>query len=510
MTDPQLNVEYEELMARAAELDEPMPDIPSDPLTPPSLIRMTVVSAEQLKLSADNMRLYLRKGEQEWGRLAESLRKAAKAYQQTEEAAADAVSEGIAVEPVLPAPVDDIDVSDLAPTPSASGGAHATGQYRHGRLSDGTVVGVGDWLEDGPEYFRADPNEFPDGGCDEYYEVRQAATDMEEPDQGAGYKAFAQSWDDFQRALQNMVSRFRSFEYWEGEAREIVESDFEQQRAWIYQMAGLCSTLARQATGVADAQRYGYQNHPTSYDVAIIDADYALYAYPGHESPVKINWCLQRYYECQQHSEDVLAQYASRGSLPLAPVNPVKPPTRTAIDLPRDETDIPDIPGLDPGSSGLDDGLGDLEDALSGLNLPSTNGQNPDTGALADALTSAMATDPHSGFAEPSVKAAGVGGGGSMPLKPPIDHGVTAGQGVSSASTGAAPGAGAAHGAGAGRGGMGGMGPMGGGGQGQQGAKAGKRAQKDDEALYYEERPWTEPVIGNRRRADPPVAKESG
>jgi hypothetical protein len=52
------------------------------------------------------------------------------------------------------------------------------------------------------------------------------------------------------------------------------------------------------------------------------------------------------------------------------------------------------------------------------------------------------------------------------------------------------------------------MAPMAGqGGKGED-SKA-KRAQQDEEALYAEDRPWTEAVIGNRRRKDGPDNKES-
>ncbi|VAZ70019.1 ESX-1 secretion-associated protein EspB [Mycobacterium kansasii] len=68
--------------------------------------------------------------------------------------------------------------------------------------------------------------------------------------------------------------------------------------------------------------------------------------------------------------------------------------------------------------------------------------------------------------------------------------------------------AGAAQGKAAAGSGMGGGGmgmPMGAHGQGQGSSKS-KGAQQDDEALYTEDRAWTEAVIGNRRRQD---SKES-
>ena len=104
------------------------------------------------------------------------------------------------------------------------------------------------------------------------------------------------------------------------------------------------------------------------------------------------------------------------------------------------------------------------------------------------------------------MRAASVGGGG-VPLQPPV-----AAEAAGSAAGRGGPnlgGAGAMGGAAmGGRGGMGMVPPMAGqGGKGED-SKA-KRAQQDEEALYAEDRPWTEAVIGNRRRKDGPDNKES-
>jgi hypothetical protein len=53
-----------------------------------------------------------------------------------------------------------------------------------------------------------------------------------------------------------------------------------------------------------------------------------------------------------------------------------------------------------------------------------------------------------------------------------------------------------------------GMAPMAGQGAKGEDSKA-KRVQQEEEALYAEDRPWTEAVIGNRRRKDSPDNKES-
>ena len=46
-------------------------------------------------------------------------------------------------------------------------------------------------------------------------------------------------------------------------------------------------------------------------------------------------------------------------------------------------------------------------------------------------------------------------------------------------------------------------------GAGQGGDGKGKRVQGTEESLYSEERPWTEGVIGNRRRKDVSDSKDS-
>jgi hypothetical protein len=94
-----------------------------------------------------------------------------------------------------------------------------------------------------------------------------------------------------------------------------------------------------------------------------------------------------------------------------------------------------------------------------------------------------------------------------MPLQPPVaaeGAGSAAGRGGLNVGGAGALAGGAAMG---GRGGMG-MAPMAGqGGKGKD--NKAKRAQQEEEALYAEDRPWTEAVIGNRRRKDGPDNKES-
>ncbi len=92
-----LNVEYDELIARAAELEQPMPTPPPDNPQAPCALSFVVDAATQIALSADQMRVYLNACEREWRRLAQSLRNAAKAYEQVDEDAAGAVANNTSV-----------------------------------------------------------------------------------------------------------------------------------------------------------------------------------------------------------------------------------------------------------------------------------------------------------------------------------------------------------------------------------------------------------------------------
>ena len=81
-----------ELMARADEIDQPLPAIPA--VNPPGPCELSFVkdAATQLALNIDSIRLYLKACEREWGVLATSLRNAAKAYEEVDEGSADAIN----------------------------------------------------------------------------------------------------------------------------------------------------------------------------------------------------------------------------------------------------------------------------------------------------------------------------------------------------------------------------------------------------------------------------------
>jgi hypothetical protein len=137
-----------------------------------------------------------------------------------------------------------------------------------------------------------------------------------------------------------------------------------------------------------------------------------------------------------------------------------------------------------------------------------------DSAALKDALadlTAAPGGGVGAGMKPASVGGLGGAGGGvpSMPMQPAVDAGAAAAPGGANAARELGNLGRAGAGPGMGGGGMG-MAPMApGAGAGQGGDNKSKRAAGTDESLYSEERPWTEGVIGNRRRKDSSDGKDT-
>jgi hypothetical protein len=499
-----LNVEYQELMARAAEIEAPLPALPIGNPQSPCALSFVRDTAVQIAINADSLRLYIRACEREWRTLATSLRNAAKAYEEVDEAAAenidavnmDGSTSGAAAGLVSADGIDDMSLSDLDSLPASVAAA---------------------------------PFQYP------YYEVRQAAADITSPDQGVAFKAFASAWNKYQLAFQQLSYRFRPFLNWEGDARAAVEGNFSQQRQWILGMVSQCTMLAKQAQMVADAHKkitpsgakpdnptheWGQEGeHPAPYEVSQCDAWYKYYVENNSPHlPLAIEW----YTKLQKRSETALASYISYAGIPLAPLNPSAPYGAYIIKAPATgdgggDSSGPDIP--DPGDIPTGDDL--TGDDLTGDDLtgsyPSTPSlptmptagagatpATPDTKAMVDSAMKKAGLP--TGGAGGGVKPASLGGGGGagmpkMPLQPATagdaaPRPAAAAPGLATEGLGKGlPGAG-----GTGGGGMGGM-PMGG--QGGKGDAKGKRVESEDESLYTEERAWTEGVIGNRPRKGP-------
>lgn len=92
MSQPQtVTVDQQEILNRANEVEAPMATPPTDVPQAPCGLTAATNAAEQLAVSADNVRLYLQAGERERQRLATSLRNAAAAYGEVEDESATAL-----------------------------------------------------------------------------------------------------------------------------------------------------------------------------------------------------------------------------------------------------------------------------------------------------------------------------------------------------------------------------------------------------------------------------------
>jgi hypothetical protein len=505
-----LNVEYQELMARADEIEAPLPALPIGNPQAPCALSFVRDAAVQIAINADTLRLYIQACEREWKSLAKSLRNAAKAYEEVDEGAAD-------------------DINAISMDGSMSGVAAKT-------VSAGENDQVSLLCDPDETWAPPPPPPPPPPFQYPYYEVRQAAKDIESPDQGTAFRSFASEWDKYQRTFQQVAYRFRPFLSWEGDARSAVESNFDSQRTWISAMVGHCLTLRKQAQAVADAHKkamasgvrleYGSPEgeHPSSYEVWLCDWWYKRYMTatdPTEASylPQVITW----YETLQKRSEAAISSYIQNAGIPLDMLRPESPSRGYVIDPPDtgggedDDPNVPDVPNV-PNVPNVPEYPSDpwagMPTTPTLPTLPSTGmggmpstPPTPNTQALINDAMKKSDLSKAAGGVKPASLGGGAGGVGvpKMPLQGtgdgelasrPAAAGSGAGAGAGTAGLGKAlPGSGGMGG------GMGGM-PMGG--QGGKGDSKSKRVQgSDEDSLYTEERAWTEGVIGNRPRKGP-------
>lgn len=486
MTQPQaLNVEKEELLARANELVAPIAGLPVDNPQAPCGLASTVAAAKQLALSADNMRLYLSVGERERQRLADSLRNAAKAYEESDESAEQAIASETSVRAV------------------ALG--HANGDANSAMLRGTPAVA---------------------SGADEFQDLLDRALQLEQQDQGAAFTRFADAWEKYQGALQEACHRFRPFQHWSGLANEAVESNFDAQRAWLDSMSSLCGQMASQARTVVTAQKWIRNEHIWYTDIKrsyndILTMENVMLSSPNKMTRQQGQLALA---DMQKKSDGICAEYANKANLPLSPINPPRPPTAYPIDPPEPKpkpkpdvnpdrkTDVDSDPDPTPNPTPdiPDPIIPDTPDPGGDSGFPSTPAipttpplGTPTMPPASDPAATGPLSGPLSGKSAPSlpggaggVKPASFGGAGApnMPLQRALDADLAA-RPAGTAPGEASLGRGLAGAAGA----MGGGAPVGGGqGAGQgQGAGKGKRVPgADEESLYTEDRAWTEGVIG--------------
>lgn len=365
-----------------------------------------------------------------------------------------------------------------------------------------------------------------------YSDVHKTQADLTAGDDGASLKAAMLQWGLAATRVRDNAPRPPSGD-WEGRAADAAYARMSEFDGWLEQLAEGWRDLAEAAAKIIAAHDSAKSEH------AGIHGEYAALetqlrelaaqttvgnALAARNEMAKIQKRMQ---ELQQRSDEVRQDYAS--SATFAPVRPEMPSGRVTDNAGA-------VEGF--GGAGAQPGPGELAEKMA----PSFTGQRPGgaaggrrsagqpgaptgggapsggsgagggtSGGASGAPTGSPAPKPST---DPRLRPAaaghgggsggGRGGGGGMPATPmsaPVTAETVAPAPTVPAAAGAAPGAPADGRAASGMGG--GMAPMAHG----AGAPQGKEKRRDpklapDETLYTEDRPWTEAVVGNRRRRE--------
>jgi hypothetical protein len=337
---------------------------------------------------------------------------------------------------------------------------------------------------------------------------------------------------------------------WEGDAADAAYARMQSFGDWLKQLSDSWHDLAEAASKILQAHEKARAAHDPIYTEyqelerqmnALIQQMQSGALGNSIQAQSKMMQIQNRMKQLQEASDGVREDYAS--SATFSPVKPGDPPGAT-----RDGSQTAEGAGGTGGAGGGGGGQGGrptgdpaamAQKMGSSLGGPASNPEQPardgqgagnagsagggapsgGSGASGAGLPTGMPatgmpkspTDPTlqpaaatDGGADSGAGGGGAGGGGGMPATP-MSAAVTAETVAAAPNTpsnaGGAPASGAGGATGGGMGG--GMAPMHGAGQGQQG-KEKRRDPKlsPDEELYVEDRPWTEGVIGNRRRRE--------
>lgn len=338
--------------------------------------------------------------------------------------------------------------------------------------------------------------------------------------------------------------------HWEGKAAEAAEAALRRHESWLYDIAGQTRALAQQAQDFADVHISEHPQHPTQADVDAVNQ------MSGSQ------W-LSAYSAMQLKSDDVRQSYANRVNFAdmvfkTAPAGAYPSQSVAAGDVAPRPAGTPGdgTPGRGAGAgggsgSGSGGGGGGQPSGPPAGGAPQTDSPSMKPAAAQGDSSQPQTGGGQSGGGAPSGgsgsggEGSGSGGGGlpgglgdgsggghgDVPALPddatltPAAAGGGAGSGGGGAGGGiggqplqpaaSAPGlgtnpaaGGSSHGVTGGVGGAAGGGAMGGGmgGMGHGGQREGGKEKKRDpslsvdEALYVEDRAYTDPVIGHTRR----------
>lgn len=471
----------------------------------------TEAAVENLNKNAETLARYQRMADQQNLKLNEMLRITAGEYRKIDEQYAGKIDNGeraAAVDAiVVPAPSKQVDpVPDLVPfTPVSSGG---------------------------------------------YSDVEQTQKDLLAGDHGASLKAAIAQWTAAAAATRrNDTGEFSTD--WEGDAADAATDKINKFAVWLGELAGAWDKLIAAGEQVLVAHSVAVANHAVVYaQYMALKAQLAeLAAHPVGQG-VAMAEVQRQLIELQERSDDLREEYAGNSNFP--PANVPDPGYADSVSgqgtggppqygtgggqqggSPAGGPPAGGQPAMSPQAMSAQNGPGSglpQGGSPSGKGSPSGGGGAPagggapsgggkPGGGLPGGGLPGGAGIPETGLPElplddPGVSPAGVGGGGSgggsgggggvppMPLQPNVGAETVApgpaGGGARGGGSGAIP-ASAMGGMGGAMGGMGGMGH--GGAQQNQEKRRDPRLAADEE-IYVEDRAYTEPVIGNRRRRD--------
>lgn len=366
-----------------------------------------------------------------------------------------------------------------------------------------------------------------------YRNVIQTQIELSAPDTGASLKNAMLYWSSASNRVKGNKPKPPPGD-WEGDAADAAYARMTAFGNWLAQLSEAWHELAEAASKILNAHEKAKAAHVPIYDeyVALEARIKELAGAPGPQAGIQrqIDLARRRLAELQALSDELRQQYA--GEATFTPVRPADPPFKPAdsfapggggggdgggggAEPTGDPAAMAQKMGESMGTSQQQAGAG--QGGGSGGGSPS-GGESPSgAGPSASSAGGSEGGGPQTGSprapTDPSLRPAGAGGGsgggsgggagggaGSAPLSPAVSAETVAPAPPMPVS--AAPAAAAAAPGGM-AGGMGGMAPMHGG----HGAQLGKEKRRDprtapDEDLYVEDRPWTEGVVGNRRRRE--------
>ena len=471
-----------------------------DAVVPPDAVPSTNDAIANLNENAQSLKEFEEWAKLENQRIAETLEIAAAAYQKVDDHYGNALDN-----PERAAAIDAISVpSPQTPPPEIPGPASTP------RLLDASG----------------------------YSDVKKTQDELTAPDTGASLKNAMLYWFAATNRVKNNKPKPPPGD-WEGDAADAAYARMTTFGNWLDQLSDAWSDLGEAAAKLLEAHDTAKSAHQPIYDEYIelekrMAALVELAKVPGTDGGQarrEIDQVARQMEELQKRSDEVRQDYASDAT--FAPVRPGDPPGARADSVAPaggpggGQGGGGDQPTDDPATMAqkMGESMGTVQPQSeagqgggSGGGSPS-GGESPSGGAGSGGSpggaegggsptgTPRTPTDPSLRPAASGGSGGGSGGGagggvGSAPLSPAVSAETVAPAPPMPVSAGSAPAAAAAPGGGM-AGGMGGMAPM----HGAQGAQQGKEKRRDprtapDEDLYVEDRPWTEGVVGNRRRRE--------